>query len=322
VRAVAAPLPGLGLPALSRPAPVVVLFSRIDTGDLAARAWKGAAGRVLDQFFGGRTFLIQCRFTPSILFSLLHSLRYTAATLPSPPTSPMHLRVPRPLWCVPGLRSMCMSSARNLAGGHAHGQGRPGHKALPPPHMADGNLATGECTSCGGWERYRIAFRASARRSHPHKISWPTVLCRKACRRQNVACLRTLAPLLNFRGDAAVAAMIFPVEMPSSKRWQARAGRAEPMPSPCIGAQMHQESIHKFRRGRGLRSATAQRSACIRLRQHYGFVSDVVWLAAVGSWGFLPPRPGILTLECASLFELPPCRLSRSHSAVPGRKVM
>jgi len=35
----------------------------------------------------GRMFLIQCRFTPSIQFCLLHSLRYTAATLPSPPTS-------------------------------------------------------------------------------------------------------------------------------------------------------------------------------------------------------------------------------------------
>ena len=52
MRAVSAPLPGLGLPALSRPAPVVVFFSRIDTGGLAARAWKGAAGRVLDQDSG------------------------------------------------------------------------------------------------------------------------------------------------------------------------------------------------------------------------------------------------------------------------------
>ena len=143
--------------------------------------------------------------------------------------------------------------------------------------------------------RAEVGNATELRSARPHggvtlTKSWPTVLCRKACRRQNVGCLRTLAPLLNFRGDAAVAARMFPVAMPSSKRWQARAGRAEPMPSPCIGAQMHQESIHKFRRGRGLRSATTQRSACTGLRQHYGFVSDVVWLAAVGSWSFLPPR--------------------------------
>jgi hypothetical protein len=62
VRAVAAPLPGLGIPALSRPAPVVAFFPRIDTGGLAARAWKGVAGpgRVLDQDSGAAAAVAPC----------------------------------------------------------------------------------------------------------------------------------------------------------------------------------------------------------------------------------------------------------------------